>query len=107
MVLSTLVDYHWEYITMEMKNPPHVGEMIRYDVLEPLGLNVTEAAKVLGVTRPALSNLLNGRGERIRAPMPAQPRSETQKGGNLLTLHDVCVILANHVRITVYRDHCV
>ena len=46
---------------MEMKNPPHVGEVIRYDVLEPLGLNVTEAAKVLGVTRPALSNLLNGR----------------------------------------------
>lgn len=46
---------------MEMMNPPHVGEMIRYEVLEPLGLKVTEAAKVLGVSRPALSNLLNGR----------------------------------------------
>ncbi len=44
---------------MEMKNPPHPGEIIRYEVLEPLGLNVTEAAKVLGVTRSALSNLLN------------------------------------------------
>ena len=46
---------------MEMRNPPHVGKIIRYEVLEPLGLKVTEAAKVLGVSRPALSNLLNGR----------------------------------------------
>ena len=46
---------------MEMQNPPHVGEIIRHDVLEPLGLNVTQAARVLGVTRAALSSLLNGR----------------------------------------------
>jgi len=44
-----------------MQNPPHVGEVIRHDVLEPLGLNVTQAARVLGVTRAALSSLLNGR----------------------------------------------
>jgi addiction module HigA family antidote len=31
------------------------------EVIEPLGLSVTKAAKVLGVTRPALSALLNGR----------------------------------------------
>ncbi len=46
---------------MEMSNPPHVGEVIRYEVIKPLGLNVTAAAKVLGVTRSALSNVLNGR----------------------------------------------
>ena len=46
---------------MEMKNPPHVGEIIQQDVLLPLGLTVTAAAKVLGVTRPTLSHLLNGR----------------------------------------------
>ena len=46
---------------MEMQNPPHVGEVIRHDVLEPLELNVTQAARVLGVTRAALSSLLNGR----------------------------------------------
>jgi addiction module HigA family antidote len=46
---------------MEMQNPPHVGAVIRHDILEPLGLNVTEAARVLGVTRSALSSLLNGR----------------------------------------------
>ena len=31
------------------------------EVIEPLGLSVTQAAKILGVTRPALSALLNGR----------------------------------------------
>src|SRR6202521_762995 len=46
---------------MAMKNPPHVGGLIRREVIEPLGLTVTEAAKALGVGRPALSNLLNGK----------------------------------------------
>jgi addiction module HigA family antidote len=44
---------------MSMKNPCHPGEIIREEVLEPLGLTVTEAAKALGVARPTLSNLLN------------------------------------------------
>ncbi len=44
-----------------MKNPCYPGEFIREDVLAPLGLNVSQAAKVLGVTRQALSNILNGR----------------------------------------------
>ena len=44
---------------MPMKNPPHPGLSIRYDCLEPLGLTVTEGAKVLGVTRQALNNLVN------------------------------------------------
>jgi addiction module HigA family antidote len=42
-----------------MKNPPHVGGIIRRDVIEPLELTVTQAAKVLGVGRQALSSLLN------------------------------------------------
>ena len=45
---------------MLMKNPPHPGEHIRYDCLDPLGLSVTEAARSLGVTRQALNNLVNG-----------------------------------------------
>src|ERR1700729_3274076 len=44
-----------------MHNPPHPGEIIRDQCLEPLGLSVTDAAKGLGVTRKALSELLNGR----------------------------------------------
>ena len=46
---------------MPMKNPPHLGGFIRREVLDPLGLSVTEAASALGVTRQALSNLLNER----------------------------------------------
>ncbi len=42
-----------------MHSPSHPGEMIREEVLDPLDLDVTKAAAVLGVTRPALSRLLN------------------------------------------------
>jgi antitoxin HigA-1 len=43
-----------------MHNPPHPGEIIKELCLEPLGLSVTDAAKGLGVTRKALSELING-----------------------------------------------
>ena len=41
-----------------MKNPNHPGDLIR-DCLDELGVNVTESAKALGVTRSALSRLIN------------------------------------------------
>ena len=44
---------------MTMKNPCHPGEIIREEVLKPLKLTVTDAARVLAVARPTLSNLLN------------------------------------------------
>lgn len=50
-----------ESADIRMLNPNHPGAFIKLIVLEPLGLSVTEAAGVLGVTRPALSALLNGR----------------------------------------------
>ena len=43
-----------------MHDPPHPGEIVREQCLAPLGLSVTAAAKGLGVTRKALSELLNG-----------------------------------------------
>ncbi len=43
-----------------MHNPPHPGETIRDLCLKPLGLTVTATAEALGVTRKALSELLNG-----------------------------------------------
>ncbi len=46
---------------MPMKNPVHPGRIVKHDCLEPLGLTVTAAAGVLGVSRPALSNVLNER----------------------------------------------
>jgi addiction module HigA family antidote len=45
---------------MEMHNPAHPGEIVREECLKPLGLTVTAAADALGVTRKALSDLLNG-----------------------------------------------
>lgn len=41
-------------------NPPHPGEALRDDVLPALNLTVSAAAKQLGVTRAALSRVLNG-----------------------------------------------
>ncbi len=46
---------------MPMKNPPHPGRIVRQDCIEPLGLTITGAAKVLGVTRQALNNVVNGK----------------------------------------------
>jgi addiction module HigA family antidote len=46
---------------MPMKNPPHPGRSIRDACLEPLGLSVTEGAKILGVTRQTLTKLVNGK----------------------------------------------
>lgn len=44
-----------------MHNPPHPGETLRDDVLPALGLSVTDAAAQLGVTRAALSRVLNAK----------------------------------------------
>ncbi len=43
------------------RKPTHPGEVLREDVLKPLGLTVTEASKSLKVTRKTLSLLLNGK----------------------------------------------
>jgi antitoxin HigA-1 len=45
---------------MPMKNPPHPGDFIRTEIVQPAGLSVTAAAIALQVSRPALSSLLNG-----------------------------------------------
>lgn len=44
---------------MKMKNPPHPGKSVRVDCLEPCELTVTAGAKILGVTRQTLNNLVN------------------------------------------------
>lgn len=44
-----------------MHDHPHPGEILKEDVLEPLGLTITEAAERLGMTRPNLSRVLNAK----------------------------------------------
>ena len=46
---------------MPMHSPSHPGRIVRNVCLEPLGLSVTEGAKALGVSRQALSSLVNER----------------------------------------------
>lgn len=46
---------------MPMKNPPHPGRSIRNACLDPLELSISEGAEILGVTRQALSNVINGK----------------------------------------------
>jgi addiction module HigA family antidote len=45
---------------MPIKNPPHPGDFIRTEIIEPAGLTITAAAQALHVSRPALSSLVNG-----------------------------------------------
>jgi addiction module HigA family antidote len=58
-------DYHCRgpqgEMPMAMQDPPHPGGIVRRQCLEPLGLTVTDAARGLGVTRQALSELVNER----------------------------------------------
>ena len=46
---------------IRLKNPAHPGGFLKHEIIEPLGLSVTAAADVLGVTRATLSTLLNER----------------------------------------------
>ncbi len=44
---------------MSMKDPPHPGALVRHACLDALGLSVSTGAEVLGVSRQALSNVVN------------------------------------------------
>lgn len=46
---------------MPIKNPPHPGDLIRTEVIEPLGLSITKAAAILKVRRATLSDFLHGK----------------------------------------------
>ena len=70
---------------MPMFNPPHPGEVIRTEIIEAHNLTVTAAAIVLGVSRQALSALLNGRADltgdmSLRIEKAFGPKMETLMG---------------------------
>ena len=44
---------------MPMHNPPHPGELVKHECLEPLGLSVDQAAQALGVPRQELADLID------------------------------------------------
>jgi addiction module HigA family antidote len=59
--VDILDDHQRRRRLVPMKNPPHPGLSVRINCLEPLGLSVTEGARVLGISRQALSRLINGK----------------------------------------------
>ena len=70
---------------MAMHNPPHPGEVIRAEIIEAMGLKVTAAAKALGVSRQALSGLVNAKVDlsgdmALRIEKAFGPRLETLMG---------------------------
>ena len=46
---------------IQERKPTHPGEVLLEDIIKPLGITITEAAKDLGVNRKTLSDLVNGK----------------------------------------------
>ncbi len=91
---------------MPMKIPVHPGRIVRQDFLEPLGLSVTEAAKVLGVTRQALNNLVNEKGG-ISPDITIRPAkafgSTPETWVRMQAAYDLAQALKNQSKIQVRR----
>ena len=93
---------------MPMKNPVHPGRIVRHDCLEPLGLSVTAGAKVLGVTRQALNNIVNGKAGispemAIRLTKAFGSTEETWLRMQLS--YDLAAARKNESKIKVQRQH--
>ena len=93
---------------MRMLKPPHPGSFLRDEIIDPLDLSVTEAAKILGVTRPALSKLLNTRASLSPEMALRFEKAFGLKMDTLLTMqisYDIAQVrkTANKVRVRRYK----
>ena len=93
---------------MPMKNPAHPGRIVRSACLEPLNLSVTAGAKVLGVTRQALNNVINGKSGispemAIRLTKAFGSTEETWLQMQLA--YDLAAARKNESKIKVSRQH--
>ena len=93
---------------MPMKNPVHPGRIVRHDCLEPLSLSVTEGARVLGVTRQTLNNVIHGKSGispqmAIRLSKAFGSTPEAWLGMQLA--YDLAHARKNESRIKVRRQH--
>ena len=93
---------------MPMKDPPHPGRSIRTACLEPLGLSVTEGAKVLGVTRQTLNNVIHGKSG-ISPEMAIRPTkafgSTPETWLRMQLAYDLAVARKDESKIKVHRQH--
>jgi len=56
LIMSTIIEN-----TDMLHDHPHPGELLREDVIRPAGLSVSHVAQCLGMSRVALSRVLNGK----------------------------------------------
>ena len=93
---------------MPMKNPAHPGRIVRSACLEPLGLSITQGAKILGVTRQALNNVIAGKSGispemAIRLTKAFGSTEETWLRMQLA--YDLAAARKNESKIKVHRQH--
>ena len=93
---------------MSMKTPTHPGRIVRSACLDPLGLTVTAGAKILGVTRQALNNVINGKSGispemAIRLTKAFGSAEETWLRMQLA--YDLAAARKNESKIKVRRQH--
>ena len=86
----------------------HPGRIVRHDCLEPLGLSVTAGAKVLGVTRQTLNNIINAKSGispkmAIRLTKAFGSTEETWLGMQLA--YDLAAVRKDESKINVRRQH--
>jgi addiction module HigA family antidote len=89
-----------------MKNPPHPGRIVRQDCLEPLQLTVTQGAKVLGVSRQALNNLVNekaGVSPEMALRLSKAFGSSPQTWLQLQMAYDLARLRAESIKVVRYR----
>src|SRR5450432_2523212 len=93
-----------------MKYPNHPGDLVKHDCIEALGLSVTKAALVLGVSRPSLSRVINGHAAvspemAIRLSKAFGSRPETWLKMQLA--YDLAQARKHESKIKVRRQHVV
>jgi addiction module HigA family antidote len=91
-----------------MKNPAHPGRIVRSACLEPLGLSVTAGAKILGVTRQTLNNIVSGKSGispemAVRLTKAFGSTEETWLGMQLA--YDLAAARKDESKIKVRRQH--
>ena len=94
-------------VQMPLMNPPHPGEIVKYECLEPLGLTVTRAAKGLGVSRQTLSELVNERAGvsvqmALRLSMSFGSTPETWLG--MQTAYDLAKARCDEIKVERFAD---
>ena len=86
---------------MRMRNPVHPGRFLRTEIIEAHDLSVTEAAKILRVSRPTLSSLLNAKAGLSGADL--QERTGPAEDDHVLVVDDRDVVAGSHRLVSLIR----